>query len=296
MATPIRRANARVASEPTRKPTPVRFDQTPDGWHPLPAGLHYGTVERLGESVHVICWPTADGDEWAGLSGRWPRTLAGGPAPPGCWPPAAWPLDYWPLNDSAVCVNDFLRSVGRRSGFAIRNIQEDDPAHGWETKLRAVRLLARYFRVVGATPVAAPLPLTPVAGRKQMVGLCDGICSHLAAPSLPNSNEQPLNELGSDGAADDGPFEPFGFRFGRVEVANLPAGPHRLIVALWDRVARRPRSSCDGTALMAVMFPEEPDADDKFKNLRARLQDRFNRADMSLSVRFKGGKCWLQPR
>jgi hypothetical protein len=95
----------------------------------------------------------------------------------------------------------------------------------------------------------------------------------------------------------DGPFEPFGFQF-QGKPVDLSAAPlrYRLASALWNGAAGRPHESRDGEQVMDELWPDDPESEDKLKDLCRHLRREFEAGGLALEVRQSGGKVWLEIR
>jgi hypothetical protein len=87
----------------------------------------------------------------------------------------------------------------------------------------------------------------------------------------------------------DGPFEPFGFRY----VKDLSTFLHKLAVALWDSEHHRPHTK-NITAVLEELWPEDEQADEKLKDVIKRLRKTFLAANISLTVKRRGGLIWME--
>ncbi len=97
-------------------------------------------------------------------------------------------------------------------------------------------------------------------------------------------------------AKTDGPFEPFGFRWQDKEVQFERATLRfRRVETLWNQKANAPHASRDATKVMAEIWPDDDTADDKLKNLVAKVRAAFEAAGLAVRVVMGGGKVWLKP-
>jgi hypothetical protein len=92
----------------------------------------------------------------------------------------------------------------------------------------------------------------------------------------------------------NGPFDPFGFRFGE-KTMDLSHAPLRfkLLEALWDKAKGKPYDSRTVTTVLEELYPDDDAADANLKNVGRKLTEEFSRAEVPLEVKQAGGKIWL---
>jgi hypothetical protein len=204
----------------------------------------------------------------------------------------------WPLRAADRTIRTLMAGAARNrrpGGSEIGNIAEIGQV--WMTLGPVVAALLS--AVTQRTPLARPLAALRAALATRghtLPELLEGNDTAARPPAGRTNADEPSGDAAGNRQNPDGPFEPFGFRWAGKEIDFSDAPLRfRLVDALWDRSAGKPHPSREVSDVMAELYPDDDEADDKLKDLAKQTRKAFERSGMALTVRTSGGKLWLAP-